>query len=71
MQKKIDVFDYAEAILKGVSKGVLLTTQTNGKVNTMAISWGTLGIEWAKPIFTTFVRMGRFTREILDAYILD
>ena len=67
MKKKINVFDYAEEILKGVSKGVLLTTKTNGKVNTMAISWGTLGIEWAKPIFTTFVRTGRFTREIVDA----
>lgn len=66
MKQEINVFDYAETIMKGVKNGVLLTTKANGKVNTMAISWGTLGIEWNKPIFTTFVRTGRFTRELLD-----
>ena len=44
-----------------------MTTKANDKVNTMSISWGTLGIEWNKPIFTTFVRTGRYTREMLDA----
>jgi len=67
MKKEINVFDYAETIMKGVKSGVLLTTKVGDKVNTMAISWGTLGIEWNKPIFTTFVRTGRFTRELLDA----
>ena len=67
MKKQIDVFDYAGAIMKALSRGVLLTTKANGRVNTMAISWGTLGIEWSKPIFTTVVRTGRFTREMLDA----
>ena len=33
----------------------------------MTIGWGTLGVEWALPIFTVFVREGRFTREQLDA----
>ena len=67
MKQEINVFDYAETIMKGVRSGVLLTTKANGRINTMAISWGTLGIEWNKPIFTTFVRTGRFTRELLDA----
>ena len=67
MKKKIEVFDYAATILNAVKKGVLLTTRANGKVNTMSISWGALGIEWNKPIFTTYVREGRFTRELLDA----
>lgn len=67
MKKKIDVFDYAATILNAVKKGVLLTTKANGKVNTMSISWGALGIEWNKPIFTTYVREGRYTRELLDA----
>ena len=67
MKKEIKVFDYAETIMKKVQKGVLLTTKANGRVNTMAISWGTLGIEWNRTIFTTFVRTGRFTRELLDA----
>lgn len=33
----------------------------------MTIGWGTLGVEWGVPIFTTFVREGRYTRELLDA----
>lgn len=53
-------------ILSKLQKGVLLTTKSNGKVNTMTISWGTLGIEWAKPIFTVFVRENRTTRTFLE-----
>lgn len=64
--KKIDVFDYAADILKAVKTGVLLTTSYQGRVNTMTISWGTLGIEWSKPIFTTFVRENRYTKTLLD-----
>ena len=67
MKRKIEVLDYAATILNAVKKGVLLTTKANGKVNTMSISWGALGIEWNKPIFTTYVREGRYTRELLDA----
>ena len=66
MKKEIEVFDYANEILKAVNKGVLLTTKADGKVNSMTISWGTLGIEWGKPIFTVFVREHRFTRQQLD-----
>ena len=66
MKKSIRVWDYTETILKSVRNGVLLTTAADGRVNTMAISWGTLGIEWGRLLFTTFVRTGRFTRELLD-----
>ncbi|MFV0520311.1 MAG: flavin reductase family protein [Lachnospirales bacterium] len=64
--KKIDVLDYSNDILNAVKKGVLITTKNNEKVNTMAISWGTLGIQWNKPIFITFVRANRFTKFMLD-----
>ncbi|WP_394523457.1 flavin reductase family protein [Lacrimispora sp. JR3] len=66
MKKEIEVFDHASEILKAVNKGVLLTTKADGKVNSMTISWGTLGIEWGKPIFTVFVREHRFTKQQLD-----
>lgn len=66
MKRKIEVFDYAKEIIKAVENGVLLTTKSKGRVNTMSISWGTLGIEWNRPIFTTFVRESRFTKELLD-----
>lgn len=66
MKKEIEVFDYANEIMKAVKTGVLLTTKVADKVNSMTISWGTLGIEWSKPIFTVFVRENRFTKYQLD-----
>ncbi len=64
--KKIDVFDYTKEILNGVKEGVLITTKTDEKVNTMTISWGMLGIEWNKPVFIAFIRENRFTRKQLE-----
>jgi len=66
MKKEIDVFEYASEIIGAVKNGVLLTTKSGNKVNSMTISWGTFGIEWAKPIFTVFVRENRFTRQQLE-----
>lgn len=66
MKKEIQLFDYAGEIMKAVQTGVLLTTKADDKVNTMTISWGTLGIEWGKPIFTVFVRENRFTKHQLE-----
>lgn len=66
MKKEIQVLDYANDIMKAVQSGVLLTTKAEEKVNSMTISWGTLGIEWGKLIFTVFVRENRFTKHQLD-----
>jgi flavin reductase (DIM6/NTAB) family NADH-FMN oxidoreductase RutF len=66
MKKEINIYDYMNNILKGVKSGVLLTSKKDGKVNTMTISWGQIGIEWNKPIFTTFVREHRHTHELLE-----
>ncbi len=66
MKEKINVYDYAGEILKALKKGVLLTTKSDDKVNSMVISWGTLGIEWEKAIFTVFVRENRCTKHQLE-----
>lgn len=66
MKKKIDVLDYASHILKETKRGIIITTKSNNKVNAMTVSWGTLGIEWAKNIFIIFVRENRYTRTILE-----
>lgn len=66
MKQEIKVFEYANEILGALKSGILLTTKTEDNVNSMAISWGTLGIEWGKEIFTVFVREHRFTRSMLD-----
>ncbi|NMC56346.1 MAG: flavin reductase family protein [Eubacteriaceae bacterium] len=66
MRQEIEAFDYANDILKAVKTGVLLTTKADDKVNCMTISWGMLGIEWGKPIFTVFIRENRHTKSLLD-----
>lgn len=68
MKKEIEVFDYANEILKAVKKGALLTTKVENKINSMTIAWGTLGIEWNKPIFIAFVRENRFTKTQLEEH---
>lgn len=66
MKRKVNVWEYAGHILENVGKGVLLTAKADGRPNTMTIGWGTLGIEWGKPICTVFVRKSRYTKELLD-----
>ena len=39
-----------------------------GRFNTMTVSWGTLGVLWAKPVAQVFARPQRYTREFLDAW---
>lgn len=66
MKKIINPFDYAKEICQAIPAGVLLTTKAEGRVNTMTIGWGTLGMEWNKPVFTVYVRTGRFSHGLLE-----
>lgn len=67
MKKEINVFEYTAQIAQAMQHGgILLTTKISDQVNTMTIGWGTMGIEWKKPVFTAFVRESRYTREILQ-----
>lgn len=66
MKRYIDPFTNANEILAALKTGVLLTAKADGMVNSMTISWGTLGIQWGKPIFTVFVRGSRHTKGMLD-----
>ena len=62
----IDVIEHAGLIMAALKKGILITSAKDGKVNSMTISWGALGIEWNKNIFTTYVRESRFTRTFIE-----
>ncbi len=66
MKRKISLWEEAGHILDELGKGILLTTAAEGKVNTMTIAWGTLGIQWKKPVFIAFVRESRYTKELLE-----
>ena len=66
MKKKVNIFEYASLINAAMKKGILLTTKAGEKVNTMTIGWGSLGVEWSRPVFTAYVRESRYTRELLE-----
>ena len=65
MKRYVDPFDHAGEILKAMSAGILLTTKAEDTLDTMTVGWGTIGVEWGKPIFIGFVRESRYTRELL------
>ena len=65
MKEKVDIFDYAETITKALRPGLLLNTNGD-KFNSMVIGWGTLGINWSKPVIAVYVREGRYTKGQLD-----
>ena len=64
-KRKIDICEYAGTIIRAMQQGILLTTKVGDKVNSMAIGWGTIGIQWEKPVFIAFVRTCRFTHDML------
>ena len=66
MKKQVNAFDYAGQIMNSIQKGCLLTTKADGKVNTMVIGWGHIGVEWGRPIFVAYVRESRYTKQLLD-----
>ena len=66
MRKEVKAADYAQQIIKSIPKGVLVTAKVGDKVNPMTIGWGTYGTEWGREMFVVYVRVGRYTRELLD-----
>jgi len=46
--------------------GAFLTVKNINEVNTMTISWGSIGYIWNKPIFTVLVRNSRYTHELIE-----
>lgn len=66
MKKLVDAFDYAGHICKAYKPGILITAQVGEKVNPMTIGWGTMGVEWGRPIFVAYVRESRYTHQMLE-----
>ncbi len=46
--------------------GAFLTVKEGDRVNTMTISWGNVGFEWRRPIFTALVRKSRYTYDLIE-----
>lgn len=54
-----------QAMNRLYKKGAFLTVKDGERVNTMTISWGSIGFLWGKPHFMTMVRTSRYTFELL------
>ena len=65
-KRSMQLEEAAGSILRALPQGILLTTKADGRVNSMVIGWGTFGINWGRPVFATYVRESRYTRELLD-----
>ena len=66
-EQKIDALAYSKEIAQSLKKGAFLTTKKGDKVNSMVIGWGHIGRIWERPVFVAYVRISRYTRELLDA----
>lgn len=66
MKREVNAFDYAGDICKALPGGILLTTKRGEEVNSMTIGWGTIGIDWSRPIFIAYVRESRYTKQLLE-----
>lgn len=47
-------------------QGAFLTVKNKDKVNTMTVSWGQIGYQWNRPVFTVLVRKSRFTYDFIE-----
>lgn len=65
MKEKVSLPDVAGTVLRAIPRGVLLGTKAE-KYDAMVIGWGEIGTNWGLPVFTAYVREGRFTRTQLD-----
>lgn len=66
MREKIDALEHASEILGALRPGVLVTSRAAGRANPMTIGWGTLGVEWGRPVFICYIRTGRFTHGLIE-----
>ena len=67
MKKEINVFQYAPHILDHLThSGILVTAKVGSKVNPITIGWGTIGMQWGKPLFQAYIRESRYTKAMLD-----
>jgi flavin reductase (DIM6/NTAB) family NADH-FMN oxidoreductase RutF len=66
MSTNISFPSFCQETLEQLKSGAFLTTAYNGKVNSMTIAWGQLGLIWGLPIFTVMVRPSRFSYQLLE-----
>ena len=67
MKQEIRAFEYAPLILERLTRsGVLVTVKADGQVNPITIGWGTIGMQWGKPLMQIYIRECRHSKAMLD-----
>lgn len=61
-----EAFDFSPFRLIG-KQWMLITSENEGKVNSMTASWGGLGVMWNKNAAFIVVRKSRYTKELINA----
>lgn len=62
--------EFTKELEKGIeslhTQGAFLTVKSGEIVNTMTISWGSIGFMWQKPVFIAMVRKSRYTYQLIE-----
>ena len=66
-KRMVEPWELAADVNERIKPGILLSTQVDGRFNTMVIGWGHIGVIWGEPYFVAYVRSSRFTYEQLLA----
>lgn len=68
MKQEIKAFDYFPHIAEHMTRtGILVTAKVGHQVNPITVGWGTMGVQWGKPLFQAYIRESRYTKGMLDA----
>lgn len=59
--------EYVDAVNDIQSNWMLVTSQKDGRVNTLTASWGALGSLWHRKVAFIFIRPSRYTNEFLKS----
>lgn len=66
-RRKVEVTEVAGTITRALQDGgVYLNSRVADKINSMVIGWGQIGRIWNRQAFVAYVRVRRYTRELLD-----
>jgi flavin reductase (DIM6/NTAB) family NADH-FMN oxidoreductase RutF len=66
MSQQIPYNYQADKAIETLSKAAFLTTAAGGRVNSMTIGWGSIGVIWRRPVFTVLVRHSRYTYQLIE-----
>ena len=63
----VEFIRYLDKSIKYLHRqGAFLTVKKGDKINVSTISWGNIGFEWGRPVFTILVRNSRYNHELLQ-----